>query len=167
MNLETQKRIAADIMKVGKTRVFFDPARLNEIKEAITRSDIRKLIMDLAIQAESKKGNSRFRIRKNLLQKKKGRRSGQGSRKGKASARKNKRQSWINGIRVQRAFLKKLRNKEMITKPAYRDLYNKAKGGLFRSKRHVKLYLEEHKLIQNAKSKTTRSTVQKKETRED
>ena len=42
MNLETQKRIAADILKIGETRVFFDPARLKEIEEAITRGDIRK-----------------------------------------------------------------------------------------------------------------------------
>ena len=167
MNLQTQKRIAADILKVGTTRVFFDPARSNEIKEAITRGDIRKLIMDLAIQARPKKGNSRFRIRKNLLQKKKGRRAGKGSRKGKVNARQNVRRRWINGIRVQRAFIKKLRNKEMITKADYHDLYSKSKGGMFRSKRHIKLYLEEHKLIQNAKNKTTRATVQKKETRED
>ena len=74
MNLQTQKRIAADVLKVGSTRVFFDPARVKEIEEAITRGDIRKLLADLAIQAKPKKGNSRFRIRKNRLQRKKGRR---------------------------------------------------------------------------------------------
>ncbi len=153
MNLETQKRLAADILKVGTTRVFFDPARLAEIKEAITRGDIKKLIADLAIQEKPKKGNSRFRIRKNLLQKKKGRRAGPGSRKGKSHARSKVRLKWIRGIRVQRAFIKKLRDNKLITIPIYHDLYSKSKGGMFRSKRHIKLYLEEHKLIQNAKTK--------------
>ena len=153
MNLQTQKRLAADILKVGKTRVFFDPARLKEIEEAITRGDIRKLVTDLAIQEKPKKGNSRFRIRKNLLQKKKGRRAGPGSRKGKAQARSKARLKWIRGIRVQRAFIKKLRDRELITVPTYHDLYSKSKGGMFRSKKHIKLYLEEHKLIQNAKTK--------------
>lgn len=166
MNLETQKRISADILKVGSTRVYFDPARLKEIEEAITRGDIRKLIADLAIQAKPKKGNSRFRIRKNRLQKQKGRQSGQGSRKGKANARKNTRLSWMRGIRVQRAFIRKLIDRALITKETYHDLYSKSKGGMFRSKRHIKLYLEEHKLIQNAKSKETRNTVQKKAPRE-
>lgn len=153
MNLETQKRIAADILKIGKTRVFFDPARLKEIEEAITRGDVRKLVADLAIQEKPKKGNSRFRIRKNKLQKKKGRRAGPGSRKGKAHARGKTRLKWIRGIRVQRAFIKKLRDRKLITIPIYHDLYSKSKGGMFRSKRHIKLYLEEHKLIQNAKTK--------------
>ena len=166
MNLQTQKRIAADILKVGGTRVYFDPARSKEIEEAITRGDIKKLIADLAIQAKPKKGNSRFRIRKNKKQKQKGRQSGKGSRKGKANARRNLRLGWIRGIRVQRAFIRKLKDRKLITTETYRDLYSKSKGGMFRSKRHIKLYLEEHKLVQNAKSKETRDTVQKKAPRE-
>jgi hypothetical protein len=34
--------------------------------------------------------------------------------------------------------------KNIITKLAYRELYLKSKGGYFRSRRHIKLYLDEH-----------------------
>ena len=64
MNLSNKKRIAATLLKSGETRVWFDPDRLQEIKEAITKADIRKLINDLAIQAKPKTGVSRFRARK-------------------------------------------------------------------------------------------------------
>ncbi|MDP4012776.1 MAG: 50S ribosomal protein L19e [Candidatus Nanoarchaeia archaeon] len=159
MNLKSQKRISASILKVGRNRVFFDPARLPEIKEAITRGDLKKLIADLAIQAKQENGTSRFRIRKNLKQKKKGRRKGQGSRKGTAKTRSHGKRKWINLIRVQRDFIKELRDKNLVTKATYHDLYGKTKGGMFRSKRHIKLYLEEHKLIQNAKTKTQGSSI--------
>jgi hypothetical protein len=47
-------------------------------------------------------------------------------------------------VRVQREFIKLLLSKNIITRQAYRGLYLKSKGGYFRSKRHIKLYLEEH-----------------------
>ena len=40
-----------------------------------------------------------------------------------------------------------LREKGHVTGPLFRELYLKAKGGYFRSKRHIKLYLEEHNLV--------------------
>ena len=42
--------------------------------------------------------------------------------------------------------MKYLREKEIIEKKVYRDLYLKSKGGFFRSKRHLKLYIDEHGL---------------------
>ena len=52
----------------------------------------------------------------------------------------------MNKVRKIRAFLKELRDKEIITKKDYRMLYTKTKGGVFRSKRHVKLYIAEQGL---------------------
>jgi len=77
------------------------------------------------------------------VQKKKGRQKGEGSRKGKKKAGKKE---WMNTIRIQRAFLKELRAKKIIDKKIYRNLYLKSKGGFFRSKNHIKLYISEHKL---------------------
>ena len=37
--------------------------------------------------------------------------------------------------------------KKMLDNEGYRELYLKAKGGYFRSKRHVKLYIDEHSMI--------------------
>jgi len=47
--------------------------------------------------------------------------------------------------------LKDLRDKDLVTKKDYHELYLKSKGGFFRSKRHIKLYLEEHRLIKREK----------------
>ena len=41
--------------------------------------------------------------------------------------------------------------KEFIEKKTYQKLYLKAKGGFFRNKRHIKLYLEEYGLLKKKK----------------
>ena len=108
-------------------------------------------IKDKAIKLESDKGVSRGRAKKHQSQKSKGRRKGAGSRKGKANARLSDKQKWMNKIRLQRQFLNDLKSKDKLEKETYKDLYRKAKGGFFRSKRHVKLYITEHKLVKNGK----------------
>ncbi|MEM2130977.1 MAG: 50S ribosomal protein L19e [Candidatus Woesearchaeota archaeon] len=145
--MKIQKRLAADIGKRSSKKVKFNPLKLNKIKEAITRVDIKSLIKDNAIILEKKKGISKARIRKAKQQRQKGRRIGQGSRKGKATARSNPKRVWINKIRLQRSFLKDLKSKGKITQQVYKDLYLKSKGGFFRSLRHIKLYLTERKLV--------------------
>ena len=76
----------------------------------------------------------------------KGRKKGPGSKKGKHTARAGKKELWIIKIRSQRELLKELFSKNLISKQDYRDLRQKAKGGYFRSLRHIKLYLTEHSL---------------------
>ena len=164
MRLTGQRRIAAQLLKCGKNRVWFDGKRLSEVKEAITKSDMRSLIRDLAVQKKPEQGNSRYRARKHLVQKKKGRKQGPGARKGKRTARLPKKRAWINKIRPQREILKALNKKGSISSTTYRTIYKKAKGGFFRSRRHIKLYLEEHKLFKHEK-KAKKPVVQKKKTR--
>jgi large subunit ribosomal protein L19e len=147
MKLTTQKRIASQILKVGKNKIYLDPAKINEIKEAITKSDIRGLINSKIIRTKPKIGISSFRSKKIKQQKRKGRRSGHGSRKGKHTARLSRKESWIQKIRAQRSYLKYLHDKKLISSYNYRLLYRKSKGGFFRSQRHIKLYLEEHNLL--------------------
>ncbi len=152
MNLNNQRRIVAKILKVGSKRVYFDPSRLDEIKEAITKSDLKSLIIDKAIKATPIKGISKGRIRKAKKQKRKGRRQGEGSRKGKATSRRGKKEVWVNKIRLQRKFLRLLKAKGVISQKIYRDLYKKAKGDFFRSKRHIQVYIKERGLtIKNGK----------------
>ena len=147
MKLETQKRLAAQILKCSEKRIKFDEERLEDIKEAITKVDIRALIIDKAISRKKKKGISRARAKKRQLQRKKGKQKGHGSRKGKKSARLPKKKDWMNRVRLQRNFLKELKDKKLIDKETFRDLYKKSKGGFFRSRRHIKIYIEEHNLI--------------------
>jgi len=143
MQLKIQKRLAAQILKSSKNDIWLDANRLDEIKEAITKADIKSLIGDKAIKCKKRRGISRYRIRKKEEQKRKGRRSGPGSIKGSKHARLRKKEGWINHIRIQRIFLRNLRDKDVIDKSSYRSLYMKSKGGFFRSKRHIKLYIQE------------------------
>ena len=143
MQLKSQKRIAAQLLKVGKNRVWFDGDRLTEIKEGITKLDIKKLIKELVIQSKPEKSISGFRRRKKYLQKRKGRQKGPGSRKGKATARLPKKKVWMAKVRLQRKLLKRLKDKKILDSKTYGNLYRKSKGGFFRSKRHILLYLKE------------------------
>lgn len=147
MKLNVQKRIAADILKSGTNRVSFNTSRLKEIKEAITKADIRKLIKDGAINLNQIKGISSFRSKKIKLQRRKGKRKGLGSRKGKKTARTERKKAWMTKVRVQRKFVRLLKSKEIISVQNYRIIYKMIKGNIFRSKRHLKLYLNENNLI--------------------
>jgi len=145
MKLDTQKRIAASILGCSIRRVKFDPERLEEIKESMTKQDLRSLIKDKAIVEKPIKGTSKVRARKIKKQKSKGRMKGMGSRKGKKTARYPKKQKWMNKIRVQRKFIKKLKENKVIAPKLYKDFRSKSKGGFFRSKRHIKIYLNKQK----------------------
>ena len=147
MNLRNQRRISSKILNAGQHRVWIDPQRLAEVKEAITRADLVALIKSGAIQKRPENGHSKGRTRKHKLQKRKGRQRNIGSRKGKSGARRPKKQTWIATIRQQRAFLKRLISKKLITTAVYHEMYRKTKGGFFRSLRHLKGYLTDHELI--------------------
>lgn len=147
MSLKTQKRIAASVLKSSPKKVRFDQSRLDEIKEAITKADIRSLVKDHAITAERDAGSSKSRIRKASIQRSRGRRRGPGSRKSGTGARIPKKRVWINHIRVQRGFLQTLRDNNAISRTDYRMLYLKSKGGFFRSKRHLRMFIEEKGII--------------------
>lgn len=147
MKLNVQKRLAASVLRGSQKRVRFDPEKLSEIKEAITKHDITGLINKGVIGIKPKVGVSRGRARALHDQKKKGRRKGHGSRKGKATARTPAKESWMNRIRLQREFLAELKEKNLVTLDTYREIYGKAKGGFFRSKRHIKIYLQDNELF--------------------
>jgi len=99
-----------------------------------------------ASKSNGEKGNSRGRFRAKLLQKRKGRMSGPGSKKGPLTARLGKKRVWINRIRAQRDLFNELIAGENISRDTYKHLRTRAKGGFFRSKRHIMLYLTEHAL---------------------
>ncbi|MBS3155433.1 50S ribosomal protein L19e [Candidatus Woesearchaeota archaeon] len=147
MKLNTQKNLASKILEAGKRRIKLDPERLSEIKEAITRSDIKSLIKSGAIKKLNKRGISRVRARFILVQKRKGRKKGKGSLKGKKTSRMPRKRQWINQVRSQRDYLKYLKQKKELSNYNYRLLRNKVKGGLFRSVRHIKLFITEYNLL--------------------
>jgi large subunit ribosomal protein L19e len=147
MNLLNKRILAAHVLGVGKDRLWFDMDRAEDIKAAITREDIRVLIREGVIRLKPVKGVSRSRAKQIAKQKSKGRKRGHGSRKGTAKARKPAKETWMEKIRSQRKMFNEFLESEIITKGTYSMLRLKAKGGFFRTKRHIKLYLEDKNLF--------------------
>ena len=137
-----QKRIAASILKCGVNRVWFDPSRISDIENAISREDLRGLVTDGAIKARQKKGVSRGRARARIAQRSYGHRKGAGKRKGAAGARNPSKTAWVQKIRAIRKVLVELRAAATIDPHMYRVLYRKAAGGQFRSVAHMKAQME-------------------------
>jgi large subunit ribosomal protein L19e len=153
-DLSNQRRVAATILKCGENRVWIDPNRTEDVSTAVTRDDIRNLIKSHIIQAKQKQGTSRGRIRFAEAQRKKGKRKGQGSRKGAKYARYPKKRRWISTIRPIRAQLRELRDEQIIEKNVYRKFYLYAKGGMFKNKGHLMSHLKAENLLkENVKSK--------------
>ena len=143
--------MAAEILKCGENRVYFDPYLIEEIKMAITREDIRNLIKEGIIQKRYKKGISNSRKKVLHERKKKGRARGIGKRKGTRNARTPKKQAWMRRIRPQRRELKKLRDRKLITTATYRKLYKNAKGGMFNSVNQMNRYIKEKELMRRGR----------------
>jgi large subunit ribosomal protein L19e len=143
-DLSAQKRLASDVLDVGKNNVWFDPDRQGDIAEAITREDVRELVDEGAIRADEPGGNSRGRARERQEKRAYGHQTGPGSRRGKAGARQDPKGDWQSRIRAQRERLKKLRDEGDLERSAYRDLYDKAGGGEFDSVADMERFIDEN-----------------------
>ncbi len=146
-NLRLQKRLAASVLGIGKSKVKLNPEFGEDLKTAITKADIRSKIEAAEIESVEDKGTSRHRARKSHTQKKKGRRKGHGRRTGTPNARLPAKRKWINTVRTQRRALRILKDKDDMNKENYRELYNKIKGGFFRSKKHLLTYVQQHGMV--------------------
>jgi len=136
MNL--QKKLAAKVLKCGIKRVWINPKN-EKVKQAITRRDIRRFIKEGVIKKIPAKKRTKKIKRKQQKT---------GSRKGAKGARRGKKTSWLKIIRPQRRLLKEFKNKNQLKPYAYRKVYKLVKGGMFRSKAHLKMYLDDKKLLE-------------------
>ncbi len=139
MSLKSQKRLAADILGAGLTRIWVDPEEIDRVQSAITRGEIKTLIKEGRIRLLQKKGVSRGRARARV-----GRRKGSGSRKGGQGSSKK---GWVLKIRAIRRHLRALRDRRQVVPENYRTLVGMAKGGAFRSSSHVDEYVKSHQLL--------------------
>ena len=139
MELNQIRRLAADLLGVGQTRVWFDPEQRDRIKEAMTKDDVRGLIAERLVKKRASSGQSRARARKLKEKKKKGRKRGYGKRKGTFKTRLEKKEDWMKRVRAQRRVLKELKEKEpeAFKDGEYRKLYKKITGGYFKGKKYV------------------------------
>ena len=69
MNLRKKKKLAAKTLGVGKNKIIFVKSRIDEIKDAITKQDIRDLLSEGAIlikQASGRKKVKKIRKRRSV-----------------------------------------------------------------------------------------------------
>ncbi len=141
-NLRLQKRLAAQILKVGVSKVWIDPTKIEEVKEAITKNDVRRLI---------EKGYIKKLPDKPKMPKKRRKRRGPGSKKGAKHSIVDKKRRWINTVRPLRKLAKQLKEEGKIDQKTFKQLYRWIKGNMFRSRRHMLLFLKQRKLIKEEK----------------
>ena len=146
MNLKSQRRLAAEILKVGEGRVWIDPERIDYVETAITREEIKKLIHEKVVKSLPEKSNSRARARVIAEKRKKGLRRGPGGKSGPKRSKISKKQAWINRIRPIRKRLCELKETRTINENTYRKLYDMSESGVFESKADLERYIKTHDL---------------------
>ena len=144
MNLSYQKRVASGVLKCGVHRVWVDdrPEVQERISEAVTREDVRLLIVQKFIRKHQKKGISRGRAKAIATHRSKGRRRGHGSRKGHGGARTPKKEAWMSKVRALRKELSVLRSDGTIDATQYRRYYRRVNGGVYNSRSHLRYNME-------------------------
>ncbi len=143
MNLGKKKRLASRTLNVGKERIVFLESRLNKIKESITKQDIRDLKKEGSILVKEIKGR---RKKKKKLSK----RRGFGKIKKKVKKRKEK---YVIMTRKLRKYVADMKKKGKISREEFYDVRKKIRNKVFRSKNHLKEYLEGKKNENNKKKK--------------
>ena len=132
MNLRKKKNLAARILKIGKGRIVFVEPRLDEIKEAITKQDIRELKQQGAIIIKEKKG------RRKTPQKNRKKRSPGNIRK-KVNKRKKE---YIAMVRKQRAYVKEMKKQGEVSQEEFKNIRKKIRNKDFKSKAQLKEYIK-------------------------
>ncbi|MBU3926119.1 hypothetical protein KJ763_03055 [Patescibacteria group bacterium] len=130
MNLSKKKQLASKTLKVGEGRIIFVKSRINEIKEAITKQDIRDLEKEGAIIIREIKG------KKTKIRKKKKRSPGK-IRK----INKSRKKEYVILTRKLRSYLSEVNKKGEVAKEDVIDIRKKIRNRKFKSKAHLKEYL--------------------------
>ncbi len=134
VDLSNKRRMAAEILGVGESRVRIDPEASEQLQDAITRESIRGWLSAGLIWTVPRKGNSRGRVRARRI-KAKLRGKGEGSKKGAKGARVGKKTLWVSRIRMLRHRLKVMRDRQELTSKQFNFLYRQIKGGQIKTKR--------------------------------
>jgi len=125
--LDKRKELASKVLKVGKNRITFDSLKLAEIKEAITKQDIKDLYAEGIISIKPKSGR--------LTKKKRKTKKKAGKIKKKVNIRKQK---YVKHTRKLRKYIKELIKQEKLSKEEYGELRKKIRAKAFRSKSQLK-----------------------------
>ncbi|MDE1865648.1 MAG: 50S ribosomal protein L19e [Candidatus Micrarchaeota archaeon] len=132
MSIKLTRRIAAELMKRGESKVRIKPDKADDAKKAITREDVRALIANGSVYAIKEKHNLSLYSKELRVKRNKGRRRGPGRRKGSAKARQSI--DYVKKIRGQRRVLAALKQEKSIDNEAFKRYYRLVKGGNFQTK---------------------------------
>lgn len=132
MNLNKKKALASRALGIGKKRIIFNKERMNDIKEAITKQDIKDLLKDKAIMIKEAGG------RRKIVKRKTRRRAG--SRK---KIVKNKKQNYVSLVRKLRKYVFILRKSDKISRESYLILRKEIRSGSIKSVSQIKERAEE------------------------
>jgi len=127
MKLENKKSFAAKVLGVGKGRIVFNNLRLAEIKEAMTRQDVKDLFNQGAISVREIKGRSKIEHRKTR------RRAGS-----KRQPNIDKKRVYMTITRKLRNYAAELRKAEKITPEQFLALRKEIRAHNFKDKFHFK-----------------------------
>ena len=140
MKLEKKKALIARTLNIGKGRIVLNTSRLAEIKEAITKQDIKDLFNDGVISIKEIKG------RKKVIRRKTRRRAGSIRKKVK-----KRKKDYVRITRKLRAYLKALKNKSLITPDKFKLLRKQIRSKDFKSLGSFKERIKEISLEENKK----------------
>lgn len=129
-NLNKRKALAAKVLGVGKNRIVFRDDSLAEIKEAITKQDIRDFYEQGIIIIKEIKGRKTHVKRKT--------RRGFGKRK--MIIKKGKKE-YVILTRKLRNHLRELKKQQKLDSEEYKNLRTKIKSRAFKNKAHLKGYM--------------------------
>ena len=131
-----------------------DPNEVNEIALANSRKAVVKLIKDSFIIKKKIKMHSRQRARLRNEERRAGRHTGLGKRKGVAEARMPTKILWMRRQRVLRRLLKKYREAKKIDRHLYHELYLACKASQYKSKKNLADAIEKILYKKNLEAKT-------------
>ena len=144
VNIRKKRELIARMLGVGANRVRFEPDKLDDVADSITRENLRALIKNRSIWTVKPKGTSRARAEAKLaIRRKHG--TGAGSKKGKKSARTGKKTLHVIKVRSMRYHLKVLKDRNDINRETYWLLYKKVSGGQVRSLAHLRDLIKQSK----------------------
>jgi len=154
MHTSYQKKLAARVLKCSPSRVKVSQSK--DVEEALTRNDIRHLVVKRLIIKKPKRGSSRVAANFLAAQKKKGRRKGRGTKSGSFHARAPKKKAWMKTIRALRKMLAEMRETGRIDQAAYVSMYRRCKGGEFRNKKHLYFFMKDNGMLKVVKRKVVK-----------
>ena len=130
MDLSKKRALVSRTLGIGKGRVMFNTGRIDEIKEAMTKQDIRDLVASKAIFVREVKGR-----KVNVSRKRR--------RAGSIRMRPNSRKrDYITLTRKLRAYISEIRKHGSISNDEFTTIRKGIRSKVFKNKAHLKEHIQ-------------------------